>query len=415
LRSAGLQPLVVTGLTPNAVYEYQVVATDDDSILYSAIGTVRTTGPALTSYISPSGADGLGRGTADAPLKTLQYALDLALPGDDLRLLPGTYYGGFILAHGGTSTAPITLEADQPGTVALNGNMENNCVLLLMNLTDVKIRGLTIQWAVTYGLEISGCTRVEASGNCLFNWYMAMVDCPSAYGLILANSPGCSIHDNLFYKWWIDTWISASSQTSYYRNTAVAAAETSVYLGAGSTGSSLTLNSLNCDGNHALELGLAPGELAQVSLDYNNYGTVFASRAIIAQADPNTIITINGYPWFGGSRELVYWSNPSTGVVKIYYSFAQWKTDTGRDIHSIFADPAWVAPLQGDFGLLPGSPNLLANGNYIGAYPLWVAPLQGLSVASEEGLTCSPTEITSAPAEPVASLTPARRPQPVDY
>jgi hypothetical protein len=368
LRSAGLQPLVVTGLTPNAVYQYQVVATADDNTLYSAIGTVTTTGPALTTYISPSGADGLGRGTANAPLKTLQYALDLALPGDDLRLLPGTYYGGFILAHGGTSVAPITLEADQPGTVALNGNMENNCVLLLMNLTDVKIRGLAIQWAKTYGLCLNGCARVEASGNCFFDWYLPAYGCPSAYGLVLANSPGCSIHNNVLYKWWIDTAIQSSPNTSFYQNTAVAAAEAGLRVGFGSAaGSYIAMNSLNGSHDHGLDLCATPGELAQLSLDYNNYGTVFQSPGL---ADANTIITINGYPWFGGSRELAVWEpNPSTGVVKTYYSFAQWKADTGKDSHSIFADPAWVSPLQGDFRLLPGSPNLNLLDNGSGDHP----------------------------------------------
>jgi hypothetical protein len=247
--------------------------------------------------------------------------------------------------------------------------MDKNCVLLLMNLTDVKIRGLTIQWAVTYGLEISRCARVEVSGNCFFDWYMPAYGCPSAHGLELANSPGCSIHNNVLYKWWIDTAIQSSPHTSFYQNTAVAAAEAGLYVGFGSAaGSYIAMNSLNGSHNHGLDLCVTPGELAQLSLDYNNYGTVFQSRAR-AKADPNTIIAINGYPSFGGSRELAVWEpNPSTGEIRIYYSFARWKADTGKDSHSIFADPLWVSPLQGDFRLLPGSPNLLANGNHIGAY-----------------------------------------------
>jgi hypothetical protein len=185
---------------------------------------------------------------------------------------------------------------------------------------------------------------------------------------VLANSPGCSIHDNLLYQWFVDTVIWSSPNTSYYRNTAVAAAETSLIVGFGSApGSYIAMNSLNCNEDQAIELYATTNELAQLTLDYNNYGTVFQSDAQ-AKADPNTLVSFDDYPYFGGTRYLAMWyPDPTTNVPICYYSLTKWRADTGQDRHTLFADPKWVSPASADFRLLPGSPNLLNNGNQIGA------------------------------------------------
>ena len=300
------------------------------------------------------------------PLETLQHALDLSLPGDDIWLLPGTYYGGFILAHGGCSNAPITIEADRPGTAALNGGMSNNCALYVTAATNVIIRGLGIQWVSGTGLELLNCRQIEVCSNTFFDSYITSWDTPDAAGLDVAASPSCSIHHNVFYNWWVETEIFGSTNTCFYNNTAVGGARTGLLLGFGSAaGSVITNNSLNCYSDHAIELYGVKSVLSQLKLDFNNYGTVFQSAAA-SQADTN--ITIANYPYFGNSRELQIWYKTTTDTGTTYYSFIQWKNDTGLDSNSIFTDPQWSAPQSADFRLQPGSANLLAGGNYIGAY-----------------------------------------------
>ena len=369
----GLKPLAVVGLMPNTTYEYRIVSTPNmGDTLYTPIKTVTTSGAATTFYVAPGGTDASNYGSSNAPLKTVQYALDLALPGDDIRLLPGTYYGGFILAHGGISNAPITLEADQPLTAALNGSMQQSCVLYLTGATNVIIKGLGIQWATVAGLEISGCQQIEVANNTIYDWYLPGLDTPSASGLVVSTSPNCSIHHNLIYQWWADLVIYSSPNTSIHHNTLVAAALTSLHFGFGSTkGSAVTNNTFNCYSDHAVQLCGTSNDLAQMCFDYNNYGTVFQNYGpVLTKAAPNTFISVAGYPYFGGSRELALWyNNPaSPSVYTNYYSLASWSGDHGKDQHSFFADPQWISPRQADFRVLLGSPNLLSSGDYIGAY-----------------------------------------------
>jgi hypothetical protein len=63
-----------------------------------------------------------------------------------------------------------------------------------------------------------------------------------------------------------------------------------------------------------------------------------------------------------------------TGPVKwgANFDFAQWKTTTGQDQHSIEVDPLFVAPSTGDFRLQTSSPvkGLGSSGSDPGAYPL---------------------------------------------
>ncbi|MFH1498297.1 MAG: right-handed parallel beta-helix repeat-containing protein [Verrucomicrobiota bacterium] len=60
-------------------------------------------------YIAPDGDDS-AVGGATTPRRSIQQALDAALPGDVIRLLPGVHPARLLITRGGTHGRPVTLE-----------------------------------------------------------------------------------------------------------------------------------------------------------------------------------------------------------------------------------------------------------------------------------------------------------------
>ncbi len=70
------------------------------------------TGPAL--YVDPAGSD-TNDGTAEAPLQTIQAALDEAEPGTTINLAPGEYHEQLATMRDGAPGAPITIRGPETG------------------------------------------------------------------------------------------------------------------------------------------------------------------------------------------------------------------------------------------------------------------------------------------------------------
>lgn len=66
-------------------------------------------------YVSTSGSDTSSGTTSATPLKTLQSALDRAVPGSIIHLAPGIYPGDVVTKINGTALAPITIEGTDTG------------------------------------------------------------------------------------------------------------------------------------------------------------------------------------------------------------------------------------------------------------------------------------------------------------
>ena len=79
-----------------------------------------------TLYVSISSpqANDASAGTLSAPLRTIQRAIDLAVPGTRILISPGIYPESLTLGmkNSGTALQPILLEAKTPGTVILSGS-----------------------------------------------------------------------------------------------------------------------------------------------------------------------------------------------------------------------------------------------------------------------------------------------------
>lgn len=73
-----------------------------------------------TLYVGPDGAH--GDGTLEAPYDSIQEALDHALPGDTIMLLPGTYTGEEIrITNSGAPDAPITIRSQERHAAVFEG------------------------------------------------------------------------------------------------------------------------------------------------------------------------------------------------------------------------------------------------------------------------------------------------------
>jgi Protein of unknown function (DUF1565) len=73
------------------------------------------TATATDLYVSPTGSDKAAGTTAQAPLKTIQAALNEAHPGLTIHLAPGTYAEDLTTKVSGTAAQPITIEGTDTG------------------------------------------------------------------------------------------------------------------------------------------------------------------------------------------------------------------------------------------------------------------------------------------------------------
>jgi hypothetical protein len=92
----------------------------------AAAGVQVTAGQSHRSilHVNPTTGSTKGAGTSASPLKTIQAALDQAIPGTTIDLAPGTYNGSLTTRVDGTSSEPITVQGPPPqqGTATLYGN-----------------------------------------------------------------------------------------------------------------------------------------------------------------------------------------------------------------------------------------------------------------------------------------------------
>lgn len=70
---------------------------------------------AVIYYVSPSGLDSNAGTSVATPFRTIQHALDLAVPGTEIRLAPGIYKESLVTRTAGTAGDPIVIQGPETG------------------------------------------------------------------------------------------------------------------------------------------------------------------------------------------------------------------------------------------------------------------------------------------------------------
>lgn len=174
-RAAGLLPIVVLSvvLLAAAGWLAGTSATSAPSANPSTLGSAlparlaASTGKAL--YVSLDGSN-RSPGTVERPLRTIQYALDRARPGQRILVRAGLYEESLLFDAAGTESAPITLSAfgrDRP-VVRPRPRPDDDTYGIRITSAYVRVRGFVFEQAAgmsSANVYVNDAEHVELRGN----------------------------------------------------------------------------------------------------------------------------------------------------------------------------------------------------------------------------------------------------------
>lgn len=363
-------PLVKGELEAGMNYEFQVEATaPDDETLVSGIGSFRTEGgPKEIPAAAPDG---------------LQDALNRALPGDTVVLEKGLYTQPVILCHGGTPDAPLTIRGAGRDQTILDGGKANSHLIWLRDASHVTLRGLQVRWFLEVGIYAHKSPYGTLDDCWIFNDFLAASANPSGENVLLEESPGWTVTRCIFTEASAGFTAINSPELILEGNTVFSNTLNGVYLVNSSKGSRILRNTLNFTGNESIWISENdPAAFASLVCDFNNYGSLvrmenkypedrFTPAKRYGRISEAKRILVSGPipPEGDWEKDLSEEGHTADKYLNLlfFYRMEDWRKFSGKDTHSIFADPQFVNPRGGDFRLLPGSPNLLPDGQIIGA------------------------------------------------
>jgi len=242
-------------------------------------------------------------------------------------------------------------------------------LLELRDVEQVRIADLQVRWFGRHGLYLKNASSITIE-RCLFrNLPVGPGMSPNGMGIRLENSPGATILQSVFTANEYGVDAVRSPGLTLRHNTAFLNLYSAIRLSASARHSRLFHNSFTFTGNDSITVDEPdPEALASLQCDFNNYGAWLRDDTA-PQRPENDFQPAARYAGTGGlkSKHIIRLRTGSSGVWKTFTRMEEWRRFSGQDAHSIFDDPRYQAPLQGDFRLLPGSPNRLADGKVIGA------------------------------------------------
>jgi hypothetical protein len=351
--------LLKPAVAPGKTCHYRLILQDEvGNKTVTDDATFIVKGAAKSYFVSPRGTDAESRGTRENPFRTIQFAVDRALPGDRIILLPGLYPGETKLTHGGVEGVPLTIEADQPDTVILDGRHEAKTCLRLEKAPYVVIKGFEIRWFAHVGVYATDSPNVTVAYCRVWNSFRGShgVELGEIRGTFAHRSSGFIADHNVIYEIGKGIYLLQSPRSRVTYNTVCR----NDYGGAGfdysAEGSVNRNNSFAYSGNDQFTIeGSDTNELATFDSDYNNLGTKLAGDKTFEIKD--------NFFQYHGSKAIIALNG------KRFHSLKKWQDATGKDLHSIFKDPIYSDAAHGDYHLKANSPNIGAGegGATIGA------------------------------------------------
>lgn len=174
--------------------------------------TTTTTERPAEVYVSPSGVDDASRGrTAERPVLSADFAIELALPGDTVFFAAGRY--GPLQIHARDDLRIV----GEPGTVFHSNGYAGAPGVHVTHSTNISLDGVTIEQAL-WGLKVEGATGFVVKNSIIRDVGQEGI-------LISGNSTDVEIADNLITE---TGRREGSSETRSYSNYGEA-----IYLGTG--------------------------------------------------------------------------------------------------------------------------------------------------------------------------------------
>ncbi len=330
---------------------------------------------ALTLYVAAEAEAANADGSKEHPYPRLQSALDQVEPGDTVLLAPGVYTEPAVLRRGGTAEAPVTIKGAGATTTFLDGGRQSDTLLLLQDVEHVRIEGLQFRWFKAAGLRVSKSKSVTISHCRFFNAEIAASGAVIGVGAFIVESPMTTLTHCITSRNRVGFKLLNSPKATIRNNTGFKNLNTALEMVRSSRGSSITYNSFGFSSHAAIYLWEHDTEaMKSLVSDYNNfairlydYQKYDVTRKEVPQIE--VIAVSERYGGISGGKAVIDHLNSyvDNQPRKRYPRLAAWQEASGKDRHSLFVDPQYAAPLEGDFRLVKGSPNLLANGEVIGA------------------------------------------------
>jgi hypothetical protein len=306
----------------------------------------------------------------------LQFAVDRALPGDRIVLADALYTEPVSITHGGAPGAPLTVEAANRRGAVLDGGKAHNTLLEIRDAPWLVLRGIEIRWFLNVGMTLRDSPHVTLD-RCFF-WNNHLIKGRRrGNGFYARHCPNMTATGNVFCYMNQGFTLLDSPRFRLEHNTVVSMLHRGCRIIFSCEDSVFMNNSATFTGNDHIQ-GLERSDtFASFACDCNNFAAIVRQAASRRPEPENDIKR-----WPGG-----HWAKQCKGINYIRlidkpkshpmnhgrcFSLREWQEISNKDKHSIFKRPLYIDPMNRDYRLQPGSPNIGAgkDGATIGALPV---------------------------------------------
>jgi len=219
-------------------------------------GSVQLVGPAREWHVALNGEDAEARGSAEKPWRTLQYAVDRALPGDRIVLRTGLYTGHTLITRGGVALAPLVIQAEKKWAVVLDGHRRTRNLIRLVGAPHVEIVGFELRW---YGDPYGDAIRIDNSPHVAVReckiWNAFWHEGRAVGGAVrAADSPGFVMERNLIFRNDHTFSLSRCPRSRIVYNTVRGHVHGGLYFNESVAGTVLRNNCLVYNGNYVYQI-----------------------------------------------------------------------------------------------------------------------------------------------------------------